>query len=378
MVDHMMDSPEDSEQSSPAQKPGLRLSDLYPAKALITTSIGPIYVRKVNGGDWKAITGEEVHELGVKGLMLLCSREEDKRNFSPLADEEFQTLTEEDKNKLAISICTLNGWDEVSTGDVLAGIGQRLNKARQEKRDSDAKAMKALRKSIESSYSFLSSGALSTLQGQMADLSTLRNQYYAVDALKSSADAQAEMRKTIAPKPSLMSQLDPDPVHIRFPSFENTPVGRATAEGIRVSKETSDKVRDLVEIVAGLNSTIVSKVLPEWFKQVEKSQQDSDTAGRQAAKGLALAAWAIVISAVLTIFVTVWQIHVAKDLDQQNGVQQKQTEALLRQQIAIQTQQLAQQAADAAAMRKAIAEWKPPAPKPALKNEVRPRVKSTK
>jgi len=348
------------------------LSDLYRPKALVTTSLGPVYVRKVNGGDWKDIAGDEAQELGVKGLMLLCSREEDKRNFSPLAEEEFQALTDTDKAALAISICAHNGWGEVSTSDVLAELGQRLNTARREKRDSDAKAMKALHKSIESSYSFLSSGALNTLQGQMADLSMLRNQAYALDTLKSSADAQAEMLKTTVPKASLLSQLNHESVRVRFPSYEDTPMARATADGIRASKETAAKVHDLVEIVAGLNSTIVSRVLPEWFKQVEEGQRNSDIAVRQATKGLALAAWAIVISAVLTIFVTVWQIQVAKDLDQQNGVQQKLIEDLLRQQIAVQTKQNAQQAADAVAMRQAIVEWKPPTSTPVSKKRAHP------
>ena len=79
----------------------------------------------------------------------------------------------------------------------------------------------------------------------------------------------------------------------------------------------------LVEVVAGINQTLVKDLLPAWVRQVKASQNGAKVAFNQAATGLK---WAVIASVVVTILVTWWQVSVARDIDRENSVQQKRVE----------------------------------------------------
>lgn len=370
MVKQMTDHESAPPENPSTRKAGLTLASLYPDKVQAPTCIGPIFIRKLNSGDWKLLPTDKSDGLGAQALKLLCSREEDKRSFDALADDDFAVLSEADIHALASLASAHNGWGGITTNEALPELSDQVATARQRKLDSDKEAMQALRKTIKSDYGFLNSTALSQLQDQMADLSELRNNANLFNAFKQSEEISAAARKAFVTDTSL-HQVDVLRKGFKMPDFEDTPLGIATADSVRAAEQTAQKVNDLVTIVAGLNATIVSEVLPAWFAQVSAGQESSDKAVRQAAKSLWWTKWAVIASVVVTMGATLWQITVAKNMDRENGAQQKQMELLLRQQLVGQQRQIDQQAAEAQALRQSIASLKTAPPLAGSKNKPR-------
>lgn len=138
------------------------------------------------------------------------------------------------------------------------------------------------------------------------------------------------------------------------PPVEDTPLGRAVIESAAHSKEVAKKVESIVRLVAGLNQTLVRDVLPAWFKQVDEDQKIAKESFDHAARQLRWAIVAVVVSAVVTVLATWWQISVTRDIDGENAEQQKRTEQILHDQLAHQQMLFEQQARDAAALREVI------------------------
>lgn len=367
----------------PQPKPkGLKLSDLFPAKTPIETSIGTLYVRKALTIDWKAFENDEALELGKKAVKLLSSRIEDKESQEQLLQEDLEALNDTDFEALALGISVHNGWGEISSDAGLIELGNNIAAAKKKKLESQKAAMEELRKSISSSYGFLAGGVLEKLQEQMAGISNLRNNILHSDTLSAAARIAdlAARPKVFEEKASLVKPLDLGRPNQLIPRFEDSPLGRATLESVKNSRETAQKMNDLVDVVAGLNQTLIKDVLPAWFDQVEQGQNGAKVAIRQAAKSLQWTKWAVIVSVLVTALATGWQVYVAFDLDRENSEQQKRTDEILLKQLAgqqqfikqqertqelllkqltVQQQLIEQQVRDAASMRKAIATLKP-------------------
>lgn len=94
----------------------LSLADFIPEKSEINTSLGSLYVRTANRGDWKHFESNEPTELGRMALQRLVSREQNKQGDDTLSDEDFKKLTEADffalnsmiAKKVAGAICLYN------------------------------------------------------------------------------------------------------------------------------------------------------------------------------------------------------------------------------------------------------------------------------
>lgn len=361
----------------------LNLDALLPAKASITTSIGTLYARHPYSSDWKHFELDDAVELGRVTVQRLCNRIEDKHDSSALHDDDLKLLTDADCLELVQAIAKQSGWQELPGGSGLKELGELVKEEKQAITERHEKMLGDLRKSIDSSYSFLGKGALEKLQEQMAGIADIRSSLAGTESLQAALRAAALPEESWRKSLSGMDAIDKAmrgmnaenvtaqielrraydvPKLIMPPRFEETPMGRATLESVENSRQVAKKMDDLVVVVAGLNQTLVQDVLPAWFKKIEEDQGAAKGAFDQAARGLWWTKWAVIASVFVTIAATWWQVDVAKSIDRENSEQQKRAENVLREQLAAQQKLLDQQAKDAAAMREVVATMKEAGP----------------
>lgn len=363
----------DSSQPTQPETKKFDLNSLLPAKLPVSTSLGTLYVRRARASDWKHLENDDVQKLGKTAAQLLSSRVEDKRNYEPLADDDLSALLDEDFRSLVPVIAERCGWQELSVGAELGDLGSAVNAAKQAESENREKMLANMRQSIDSSYGFLSKSVLEKLQGQMVNLVDIRSALCGVntDAIKSAMRATesyaSSLKKSLADTNGIESGLRDlhatgieSPLTIKLPPLsmppnpEETLLGRAALESAENSRNVAQKMDALVDILSGLNQTVIRDVLPAWFKQVDAGQESAKSKFIQAGKALSWTKWAVKASAVVTAAATWWQVTVAKDIDRENAEQQKRTEVLLRDQLSAQQKLFEQQTRDAAALREAI------------------------
>lgn len=339
----MSDKPESTDE--PHLKPKkLKLADLLPAKAAVKTSLGPLYVRHAHTSDWKHIESDDILELGRVAVRQLSSRIEDKNDSGPLTEEDLKALVDADFHALVPVISKQNGWEKMPAVAGLRELGNAAKIAKEQKVELHKNMLAEMRKSIDSSYGFLGKSTLEKLQEQMAGLTDIRSR----------AMSSSEAMRGLNPKGIEKSPIHTIPEYQLPPRPEDSRLGRATLESAENSRDVANKMDGLVDVVAGLNQTLVKDVLPAWIKKIEHDQKGAEVALRQAASALRWTKWAVIISVVVTVLVTWWQVWVAREIDRENTEQQKRVEAVLDKQLAAQLKLIEQQAPDAAAMREAI------------------------
>jgi hypothetical protein len=362
-----------SENPDLPSQPKKSILDLLPAKAPAETSVGTLYVRHARVSDWAQFESDDPEELGRTAVQQLVSRVENKDDTSPLPDEDFNSLGEIDFAALAPVIAKKSDWEEVLGPPGLKSLGQAIKAAKDRERKRHKKTLEDMQRSIGGSYAFLNQGTLKKLQDQVAGLDNLRKSLSGTEALrqamrtaglendvlKNHLASTRAIRETMGdferlhPSPTIEATIIDVP-RIHIPRQEDTPVGRAAIENAENSREVVAKVDALVEIVGGLNQTLVTEVLPSWIRQVEEDQKNAKESFAQAANGLWWTKWAVIASVVVTALVAGWEIWAAYDIDRDNSAQQKKTEALLHEQLAMQKKLIEQQTQDAAKLREQL------------------------
>lgn len=343
----------------------LKFSDLIRPKVAVPTSIGELFVRTARVSDWEAMDGQSPAELGNAAIQQLSNRAEDKEAREPLGEEDLLQLQESDFRALGEALAKLNGWSDLGEGDARTAVGCCVEKVIREYKEQHRKMLADMQASLKSSYSFLSGDTLEKLQSQMAGLANIRNPLAGIKLPESTlsvirgiknAEEQFKIPKGLdlmglPPKPPLGPEqvITVPPFHPIDPA--DTKLGRATLENVRISQETSQKLDSLVELVAGLNQTVIQDVLPAWVKQVEADQASAQQAFQHASASLRWTQLAVAISIVVTLGATWWQVQVAREIDHDNSEQQKRVEQLMRQQLETQREQTAQYARDAESLR---------------------------
>lgn len=368
------------EPTPPSQPKRLSLDALLPEKAPVDTTLGTLYVRHAYASDWKYFESDDATELGKAAVRQLTNQNKDKKEDGPLADEDFNALTERDFDALAPIIAKRSSWGEMSAGPALERLGQSLIAAKERERERHNKMLDDLRKSIGGSYGFLSKSSLEKLQDQVTGLADIRKSMSGTDALKeamreigryddvlkatfTSTRAIDEVTRGINQQ-SIPKAFEPRAIEsqrIHMPRPEDTPIGRAALESAQHSREVAKNIDALASVVGGLNQTLVTEVLPSWFRQVESAQENAkhsqDSAQRsleQAASGLWWTKWAVIVSVVVSVLVTWWQVSVTRSIDRENSAQQQKLEALLREQLTAQQKLIEQQARDAGQLRELL------------------------
>lgn len=352
-------SNEDQSTENVDGKKNLNLNSLLMAKTSIKTSVGILYVRYRCLEDLKYFDLEDDVELGRVVIQRLCSRIEDKQDISALDDDDLKLLSDNDFRELAQAIAIQNKWRELPDKLELKDLGDIVKEDLRVRTERHQKMLGSLQKSINSSYSFLGKGVLDNLQKQMADIANIRS------SLSTTGYARTALQNVILPRVSDHIKLaEASSLHkpIIPPRFEQTPLGRATVENVENLRQVAEKVDNLVVVVAGLNQTLIQDVLPAWFNKIQEDQGAAKTAFEQAAHGLWVTKWAVIISVIVTIAATWWQVSVAWNIDLESSEQQRRAEHILKEQLLAQHRLIEQQTKDAAAIRALIARLKQPTP----------------
>ncbi|MDT4846908.1 hypothetical protein FQZ97_809520 [compost metagenome] len=338
----------------------------------MSTSLGALYVRHTRVSDWKNFGSDSSAELGRAAVQGLVSRVQDKRDCTPLTGEDVDALLNSDFAMLAPVIAERSGWGELPPGAGLDELGDAVKRGRDQEAMRHQKMQDDMRKSIGSSYAFLEKTTLEKLQEQMKGLVGIRQSMSAVESLNAAMGPAGSFDRSLRDVLSATHTVDdalrklnsnaifsgiepPQSIETsRMPALlrpEDTVLGKATLESAENSRESVQRMDALVEVIGGLNQTLVKDVLPAWFKQVESGQQHSERSFRQAGKSLTWTQWAVVASVGVSIAATGWQISVARDIDRENSVAQRTTESLLREQLVAQQKLAEQQALQAEQLR---------------------------
>lgn len=276
----------------------LNLDELFPAKTSIATSVGTLFIRHFQSSDWKYLELDDPIELARASVQRLCSRDEDKRDSSPLRDDDLKLLTDTDYQALVPTIAKQSGWRNLPDGAGLKELGMVIKEEKQLIRARHEKMLGDTRKSIESSYSFLGKVTLEKLQEQMAGIADIRKTFLGTDsiqaALRAATSQEDSWRKSLTDMDKVsksMPGLNTEnlaaqtellkannvPKILMPPRFDETPMGRATLESLENSRMLAKKMDALVVVVAGLNQTMIQDVLPAWFKKMRTTRKRQNT-----------------------------------------------------------------------------------------------------
>ncbi|WP_396271283.1 hypothetical protein [Ideonella sp.] len=347
-TDEAVPQPEDNKKPK-----GLDLGNLLPPKEAVDTSIGILYVGG-QGYSAEAYRAEADETVGQEVLRHLCNRFADKSERSPLSPEDAAALVAADIAKLGPVIAKLQRWHEENPPTDLLSLGQAARRAFEHSSEQAQHQMKKLYESMQSNFSFLTESTLSKLQGdlgavaQMVNFSDLlpssgvgrfmeelRKQQATLEPLGSILDhvnkAQAftdELHKSSSSASNLGARIRPPELTIIRP--EDSALGRASLKNAENSELAVKLMTEMTQRIGALQETMVARVLPEWFADVRRRQEEakasSDAAlveSARAATNLGWTVFGIAASIVVTVAATIWQVYVAKDIDVGNTEQIK-------------------------------------------------------
>ncbi len=291
----------------------------------IETSVGTLYAKFLTSDSLSSLKKiQEMDRVGLLAIQLATSKNSDGE-FESLPEDVLNRLSDQDYLVLATEIAKQSGIRWSPDRPILVSFGMGVKQLIAIHAEED----KRLKDSISQSYRFLEKSTLEKLQEQLgslgkltADAQSLRDHWSPMFQPSSAKQVHDEFQKRQTERIPLT------PLPYAPPRFEETPVGKATLEGVRSTREVSQKMDSLVEVVGGLNQTLMTEVLPGWFKQVEHDQAAANKNIQHAAKGLMWTKWAVIVSVVVSVLVTWWQVMVAREIDVGNTEQAKKIEQL--------------------------------------------------
>ncbi|MGD9756428.1 MAG: hypothetical protein AB7U71_02770 [Comamonas sp.] len=364
---------ENSENPSDSESKKFDFSNFIPEKSPASTSLGTLYVRHINISDWGKLNVNDSEEIGRCAITLLTSRTEEKLDKAPLSDEDSAALTSDDVSTLALAICEKCAWEGNPTTYV--ELGEIINKKKAEAAQKQKEIFSKINSTIEGSYGFLAKDSLKNLQEQVKGLSSIRSLISSVENIKSTVinphiyepSIVDRLRSTQSPSETLRRASSADSFFARdtspsidvprmpqIPLPENTALGRAALENAQNSREAVERMDRLVEVIGGLNQALVIEVLPAWFKKVEDDQKQAEQTVIQAGRSLSWTKWAVIASVVVAVLSTALQTWITFNLDSSNSATQKETMAILRDQLSSQSKLLEQQNLEAKRMQSFI------------------------
>lgn len=364
---------ENSENSSDSESKKFDFSNFIPDKSPASTSLGTLYVRHINISDWGQLQGKDSEEIGRCAITLLTSRTEDKLDKNPLSDVDSAALTSDDVSILALAISEKCTWKEKPT--TYTELGEIVNKKKADAVKKQKEIFSKINSTIENSYGFLAKDSLQKLQEQVKGLSSIRS------LISSSEHIKSVVSNPHIYKPSMVDRFTPTqtleetlrnassadkyyarevhpvidtPLFPKITSPEDTTIGRATLENAQNSREAVERMDRLVEVMGGLNQTIVVDVLPAWFQKVKDDQTQAEQTVIQASRSLWWTKWAVIASVIVAVLSTALQTGITFKLDGSNSATQQETMEILRAQLSSQSKLLEQQNLEAKRMQSFI------------------------
>lgn len=345
---------------APTPKKSLNILLERPVKIPVQTSLGILYVRNAHVSDWTLFESDDPETLGKLAVRQLVSKTEDKEDDTPLADEDLDALDNTDFEMLVPVIAKQSNWGEASIGANLQLLGQLMIDVKNLENARFKKQIEDMRKSIDVSYKFLGKSSLDKLKNQLVDIAdisrnlpsgliqnALKNSMSGTDVLREAMRSAglhdtlraSALNDTVRNSGAGIPFNEPSPEmrYITMPTRpEDTSIGRGIIENAKHSRDMALKIDALAEVVGRLHQTLVTEVLPAWFQQVENNQHQANIVLSQAKSGLTWTKWTLIVSVIVSIMLTGWQILDTRELDSNNNIQQKKVESLLREQLATQ------------------------------------------
>ena len=366
--------------NQPSDEPGkkprklLSLDDLTPAKVEAPTSIGQLWLRHPGMTELARFCDiKDDAQRGREAIVVLANRNHEKRDQTPLAAEDFGRLAASDVEALAVAISANCKWESPRPA-TLEGLGRSALEASTKHLEEWSQASKDLYQNIAGSYSFLKDESLATLQRQIDEVTRASSalgstgllpkheellRTIGAEARKPFEDQRAAYLQSIS---GLSKPLQVEaPEHfklptesLRLPAFEDSPMGKATLESLRLDRTTAAHTAQMASAVSNLQQTFVSVVFPQWSKSLQESQAGAEQTFRQAARSLFWTKWALVASVLVSLGIAVFQFNESRFAGIDSAAQAEKSDAILRQQLELQRHALEQQTKDAAAVRESI------------------------
>lgn len=235
------------------------LDDLTPAKVEAPTSLGQLWLRHPGMTELARFFDiKDDAQRGREAIVVLANRHQAKRDRTPLSAEDFSRLAASDIEALALAIAANCRWESPRPA-TLEGLGRSALGAASKQLEDWSQASKDLYKNIAGSYSFLKDESLATLQRQIDEVTRASSalgssgllphheellRSIGADARRPSADPSAaylqsmsELTKPIKFEPREQYKLPTESV--RLPTFEDSPMGKATLESLRLNRATA-------------------------------------------------------------------------------------------------------------------------------------------
>jgi len=326
---------------------GGKIALLLPPKVPVQTNIGPLFVRHITAGDFKALAPVVDGELSALGRRLLTTsvgRIEDPKDQSAISDEEIDQLQQDDLDKVIAAICNLNGFQpgvgETAFERLGAGLRAFLKDAFRPLEEMAERA----RKSFADAFKGLGSLSPATKSSLVGDLSSIAKLTQEIQATNLKLEGAAPR---VVVSPAIRETADID--------LRETPIGRAanaaedTAEQLRV---VASMTKGMAEQIGKLTQNIVGHALPEWMRKLEEDRGNTESNLKHAAQSLSWTKWAISASVVLGLL----SLGADYIYNNANDRQQERTEELLRIQVESMKRIQVQQAQEVEILKQVLAE----------------------
>jgi hypothetical protein len=363
----------------------------------ISTSQGTYYVRYLVTGDLPTFSdysdlaakqqSQDLPELGKLAIKTFTCLEVKTEYLIPLSDEAFGTLTADDVKALAYGIAEVGELGALEDGPVLEALGAALFNRLQFHAKQAAESAAEIKKIMAANFGTVSDSVKASLADSLSGMAAIRESLRespAVVALRREVETQnrlfgqvpkdllsqidytkqlgigttadGEFRRHKADETRLaglipkaaLEQLEHQDESARInartsnlpifqpPPVAETPIGRAAIAGeesARQLREVAGLAGQMTDKIANLSEVMLTRVFPEWFKNLDDGSKATNRSLVQAEKSVNLAKQAILWSIGITVAMTLLQLWVARNYKLENDVQQTTSENLMRKQL---------------------------------------------
>jgi len=327
---------------------------------------------------------EKIHALGELAIKTFTCLEASSDKPPPLADDAYAKFSIEDLKALAEGIAEVGQLGPLPDGPVIAGLGNLLSNKLRVHAKQFAETSAGIKKAMDTSFGTMSESVKASLSDSLNGMAAIREslrESSAVSAMRKEFESQNRIQGML-PK-DLLSQVDYaktlglgsaavrkiqedekrlsdrmpktaleqlghqtqasrlsvptiDTPILRLPPVAETPIGRAAIAGeesARQLREVAGLAGEMTDKIANLSEVMLTKVLPQWFQNLQDGANTTNDSLQQAKTSVNLAKKAIIWSIVVTVAMTMWQLWVAREYKLENDSQQNTSEVLMREQL---------------------------------------------
>jgi hypothetical protein len=298
----------------------------------VTTSQGTVYVKHLSlnvfkrlGSSYNENKSKDSHDLKALGEHAIKTLTFTDADPEKLSEEVFSQLNSKDI-ELLIDAIVESSQLELLGDKTLESLGSiifdELEKFIKNSREASEK--------LRSAFSSLPTDIFKSLEDSISSLNLAR------DSLKLSPIVE-DFRKTqedrarlwrglgyrgLAAQANIMQMQPPKIPELQPIKFEETSHGRITIaaeDSAAQLREVAGSVGDMAEKLTGLHAVFLTEVIPEWQSNIEDN--------------LKWAKRTLVVSILVTVLMTAWQVWIAHDYKLENDKQQVDSISLMRDQL---------------------------------------------